>query len=71
MEHQGYSITAVKEQSLGPQGDPNAAVVTVTSYKVTAGKKVVAVGLPDEDAAKRAIDTRRKVRSRVGLDPVG
>lgn len=71
MQYQGYSIKAVKEQSMGPQGDPREKPVTVTSYSVAIGKKVVAVGLPDEAAAKRAIDTRRKVRTRGGLDPEG
>ena len=71
MKHEGYEIVAVKEKSLGPQGDPNAPLVTVTSYSVKAGKKIVAAGLPSPDAAKAAVDTRRKMRTRAALDPVG
>lgn len=71
MKYQGYSINAVKEQSLGPQGDSKEKPVTVISYLVSIGKKVVAVGLPNAEAATRAVDTRRKVRTRAGLDPEG
>lgn len=71
MKYQGYSITAVKEQSLGPQGDPKEKTVNVTSYSVAIGSKIVAVGLPDAEAAKRVVDTRRKIRTRAGLDPEG
>lgn len=71
MQYEGYTIKPVKEQTLNRQGDPNAKTVTVTSYSVLAGKKIVAVGLPDEASAKTAVDTRRKVRTRAGVDPVG
>lgn len=71
MKHQGYTIKAVKEQSLGLQGDPREKTVTVTSYSVLIGKKVVAAGLPSTESAKAAIETRRKVRTRAGLDPEG
>lgn len=71
MKHQGYSIEAVKEQTLDRQGDVNKPPVTVTSYRVKIGDKVVAVGLPSKEAAKVAIDTRRSLRTRSGRDPVG
>lgn len=71
MNYQGYSISAVKEQTLGPRGDSKEKPVIVTSYSVSVGEKIIAVGLPNIDAAKKVVDTRRKVRTRAGLDPGG
>lgn len=71
MKYHGYSIEPVKEKSLGAQGDPKGEIITVTSYAVRIGTKVVAAGLPDAEAAKKVVDTRRKVRTRAGLDPEG
>jgi hypothetical protein len=71
VKYQGYTIQALKETSLGPQGDPKEKTVVVTSYSVKVGDKVVAAGLPNELAAKRVVDTRRKLRTRVGLEPAG
>jgi hypothetical protein len=72
VEHyEGYSIHPVKEQTMGPQGDPREKPISVTTYSVHFGKKVVAAGLPDIATAKRVIDTRRKLRTRMGRDPEG
>lgn len=71
MEYLGYSIAAVKEQTMGPQGDPNEKPVTITTYQVSVGKKIVAVGLPDQDTAKQFVDVRRTRRQRINLNPDG
>lgn len=71
MKYQGYSIDKITEKTLEPGGDSKKPPVDAISYKVSFGDKVVAVGLPDTEAAKRVVDTRRKLRSRMGLDPEG
>lgn len=71
MKYQGYTITAVKEKTLEPQGDAEKPPVNVTSYSVSIGDKVVAAGLPTSEMAKKAINSRRKARSRAGRDPEG
>lgn len=71
MEYQGYSIDKITEKTLEPGGDSKKPPVDAISYKVSVGEKIVAVGLPNTDAAKRVIETRRKVRTRAGFDPEG
>jgi hypothetical protein len=67
MEHEGYKITAIKERTL----DHKLNETVTTTYVVSLDKSVLAVGLPSEAAAKHAIDKRRRLRQRGGLDPVG
>lgn len=67
MKHEGYTIRADKEQTL----DHRLQKASVTYYSVLCGHKVVDAGLPSVASAKAAIARRRKLRQRVGLDPVG
>jgi hypothetical protein len=67
MKHDGYTISAHKEETLNHAMEPDS----VTTYSVAIGKKVVEAGLPSEEAAKAAIRRRRRIRERAGLDPVG
>lgn len=67
MNHEGYTIKAHKEHSL----DHDMKPVSVTSYNVTIGKKLVAVGLPSIEAAKDSINRRAKIRQRAGLEAAG
>ena len=71
MKHKDYAIEAIKEKHYAVvDGDHGEKLLT--TYTVSVGDKVIAVGLSSVESAKEVIDRRIKLRSRVpGLEPAG